>query len=147
MPRPVPPAILILLVGAFIWSSLVAVVQAQAQDLSQVLYRFENRALTLGRFGAVAVFQERLFAQAANCASKPLSSYGMADGIVGAKTRQAIIDLQPCLNASVRVAVGADNYGAITGWLVASINACQHAATRCDQARQSSDLCARRHGL
>lgn len=31
-----------------------------AQDLSQVLYRFENRALTLGRYGAVAVFQERL---------------------------------------------------------------------------------------
>lgn len=107
---------LILLVGVFIWSSLVtaAEAQAQTQDLSQVLYRFENRALTLGRFGAVAVFQERLFAQAANCAAKPLSRYGVADGIVGAKTRQAIIDLQPCLNASVRVAVGADNYGAIT---------------------------------
>ena len=85
-----------------------------AQDLSQVLYRFENRALTLGRYGAVAVFQERLFSQAANCAGKSAGSYGAPDGIVGAKTRQAIIDLQTCLNASVRAALGAESYGAIT---------------------------------
>ncbi|HCK17380.1 MAG TPA: hypothetical protein DHW36_02605, partial [Thalassospira sp.] len=85
-----------------------------AQDLSQVLYRFENRALTLGRYGAVAVLQERLFARAGNCAGKSASNYGSADGIVGAKTRQAIVDLQPCLNASVRAAVGAESYGAIT---------------------------------
>lgn len=87
---------------------------AQAQDLAQVLYRFENRALTLGRYGAVATFQQRLFAQAANCAGKPANSYGKADGVVGAKTRQAIIDLQPCLNSAVRAAVGAESYGAIT---------------------------------
>lgn len=87
---------------------------AQAQNLAQVLYRFENRALTLGRYGSVAVFQQNLFAQAANCSDKSPGSYGGADGIVGAKTRQAIIDLQPCLNAAVRAAVGAENYGAIT---------------------------------
>ena len=85
-----------------------------AQGLSEVLYRFENRALTLGRYGSVATFQQRLFAQAANCAGKPASSYGKTDGIVGAKTRQAIIDLQPCLNSAVRAAVGAESYGAIT---------------------------------
>ena len=87
---------------------------AQAQDLSQVLYRFENRALNLGRYGSVATFQQRLFAQASNCAAKPANSYGRADGIVGAKTRQAIVDMQPCLNYAVRAAVGADSYGAIT---------------------------------
>ncbi|GAA0620565.1 hypothetical protein [Thalassospira tepidiphila] len=87
---------------------------ATAENLSQVLYRFENRALTLGRYGAVAVFQERLFTQAANCAGKSASSYGAPDGVVGAKTRQAIIDLQPCLNSAVRSAVGAESYGAIT---------------------------------
>lgn len=87
---------------------------AQAQNLSQVLYRFENRALTLGRYGSVAVLQQNLFSQAANCAGKSPGSYGGADGIVGAKTRQAIIDLQPCLNAAARSAVGAENYGAIT---------------------------------
>lgn len=85
-----------------------------AQDLSQVLYRFENRALTLGRYGAVSVFQERLFERAGNCSGQSASNYGSADGIVGAKTRQAIVDLQPCLNASVRAAVGAESYGAIT---------------------------------
>jgi hypothetical protein len=86
----------------------------QLQDLSQVLYRFENRALSLGKFGSVAVFQRNLFAQAASCSGKQASSYGAVDGIVGTKTRQAIIDLQPCLNPSVRAAVGAENYGAIT---------------------------------
>ncbi|MFV1850895.1 MAG: hypothetical protein ACMZ66_09330 [Thalassospira sp.] len=88
--------------------------QSASLDLSQVLYRFENRALSLGKFGSVAVFQGNLFAQAASCSGKQAGAYGAVDGIVGAKTRQAIIDLQPCLNPSVRAAVGAENYGAIT---------------------------------
>ena len=83
-------------------------------DLSQVLYRFENRALNLGRYGTVATFQQKLFVQASKCASRPANSYGRADGIVGGKTRQAIVDLQPCLNSAVRAAVGAESYGAIT---------------------------------
>lgn len=86
----------------------------QAGDSDQVLYRFENRALNLGRYGAVATFQERLFAQAAHCASKPVSAYGKPDGVVGPKTRQAIIDLNPCLDSVLRAAISPENNGAIT---------------------------------
>ena len=87
---------------------------AQADNLDQVLYRFENRALTLGRYGSVSGFQRKLFVEAARCKKGPVAVYGKADGIVGAKTRQAIVDLQPCLNSAVRAAVGAEQYGAIT---------------------------------
>lgn len=90
---------------------------ARAASDDQVLYRFEDRALTLGRYGAVSVFQRNLFVAAAKCQGGPVAVYGKPDGIVGAKTRQAIIDLQPCLNSAVRAAVGAPSFGAITGGL------------------------------
>lgn len=95
-------------------TAVCAVGTARAVDLSQVLYHFDHRALTLGRFGSVATFQQRLFVAAARCAAKPVSVYGDTDGIVGAKTKQAINDIQPCLNADMRNAVGAGTDGAIT---------------------------------
>ncbi|MCC9622550.1 hypothetical protein LPB41_12680 [Thalassospira sp. MA62] len=99
--------------GGLLWGVLT-LQPSVAQDLKQVLYRFENRPLTLGKYSAVADFQQKLFANAGNCSGKQSSSYGGADGVVGAKTRQAIIDLQACLDPAIRSAVGAENYGAIT---------------------------------
>lgn len=89
-------------------------IDAVAQNLSQVLYRFEDRPLVLGKYGAVADFQSRLFVAAASCKRGSTSAYGATDGIVGAKTRSAIMDLQPCLDPSVKSAIGAGNPGAIT---------------------------------
>lgn len=88
--------------------------KAQADDLNQVLYRFEDRALTLGRYGPVSLFQRNLFVEAARCKDGPVAAYGKPDGVVGTKTRQAIVDLQSCLNSLERAAVGAHHYGAIT---------------------------------
>lgn len=98
-------------------TSLTMVGPAQAAtlqntgSLAQVLYRFEDRPLILGRYGSASDFQTHLFVAAARCAGAKPSQYGKADGIVGAKTRQAILDLRPCLDRDAKSAIGMGDAG------------------------------------
>lgn len=75
---------------------VLAGTKAHAADPHQVLYEYDGRALAVGKFSIVSVFQERLFQAAVQCRKKTPASYGTPDGAIGANTLQAVKDYITC---------------------------------------------------
>src|SRR5687767_13496448 len=92
--------------------SLCTASVAHAQQ-DTILFRYPGEPMKLGRFGPVARLQAVLFAKVDECGGSS-TNYGSADGIYGAKTRQAIKDLLNCYPYGPVLAGGPAGQGFIT---------------------------------